>query len=103
MSILGDHLGKDMVEKKAILDIAKAHGGKVNGDKDTISKLHDKGLILGNDIRYQKIAAILRFADELADDSQRAARYLDKDDLDLIPPNSPGLPCIRQEFAFCKY
>ena len=59
-------IGKDTAEKRLICDIAKAHSGKTspNGDKDTIGNLPHPP-------RIKKLAAILRFADELADDHGR--------------------------------
>lgn len=81
-----NHLGHEAVEKRAILRIAEAHGGSVNGDKDTISRLQREEPVLGRQVRHQSLAAILRFADELADDSQRASRIGDL--LGIIPEGS---------------
>ncbi len=68
MAELPDSLiGNDSIEKRIIRDIAKAHGGfaKLCGDKDTIGQL-------STDPPYvRSLAAILRFADELADDHTR--------------------------------
>ena len=63
----------DKIEWVAIFDIASAHGGEV---KDKISKLPENDPIHNFPIRYQLLAAILKFADELAEDFSRAARYL---------------------------
>ena len=93
MAQLGPLLGNEMVEKQAILRIARVHGGKVNGSKDTISTLIPESHILGHDVRYQLLAAILRFADELADDSHRAARFPQK--LGIIPEASQ----VHHEYA----
>ena len=57
-------IGSDIVEKRKIYDIARAHGGRVGDSKDTIGSLLD-------DKDLRKLAAILRFADELADDHTR--------------------------------
>lgn len=65
----------DKIEWVVIFDIASAHGGE---EKDKISKLPQKEPIHGFEIRYQLLAAILKFSDELAEDSSRAARYLSK-------------------------
>lgn len=81
-----DHLGHEMVEKQAILRIARAHGGSINGNKDTISRLRRVEPVLGKVVRYQTLAAILRFADELADDSHRASRIGNL--LGIIPEGS---------------
>lgn len=58
--------GDNTVEKRKIADIAEAHGGEVDGSKDTIGSLR-------NDASTRKLAAILRFADELADDYTRTS------------------------------
>lgn len=65
-----------ILELQAIRRIAAAHGGTHNGNKDTISILPNRESILSEPVRYQSLAAILRFADELADDATRAARAL---------------------------
>ena len=67
-------IGNEMVEKQAILRIARAHGGRINGSKDTISTLSKSDPVLSHRVRHQTLAAILRFSDELADDSHRASR-----------------------------
>ncbi len=86
MDHLGNLVGTEMVEKKAIRQIASSHGGSINGDKDTIHRLSKRDPLLGVDVNFQAIAAILRFADELADDSTRAARALIE--LGVIPTKS---------------
>jgi hypothetical protein len=86
MAEVGKLAGDEMVERQVIQKIAGAHGGELNGDKDTISKLAPSQAVLGQDIRTQLLAAILRFADELADDSRRAARVLLE--LRIIPQKS---------------
>lgn len=65
----------DSPEKRIIKSIAMAHGGKTrDGSKDTISKLQTSEVIFDSTIRTRFLAAVLRFADELADDSSRANR-----------------------------
>jgi len=73
---LGTIAGIDDVEKRHIVNIAQAHGGHVGDDKDKIGRLERDARVLQERIRPQLLAAILRFADELADDRQRAARFL---------------------------
>jgi hypothetical protein len=73
---LGLLMGEDRVEQKAIYDIAQAHGGNVAGDRDKISRLPRSEPVLGHPVREQTLAAILRFADELADERSRAAGFL---------------------------
>lgn len=86
MDELGKLAGQETVEKRAIRLIAGSHGGNIAEDKDTIRFLPPTEPILGKEVRNQAIAAILRFADELADDSSRAARSLLE--LGLIPTKS---------------
>jgi len=59
--------------KDCIYKIARVHGGKIEGDKDTIEKaqLQSKKTIDNIDVNQQLLAAILRFSDELADDQTR--------------------------------
>lgn len=86
MRQLENIVGNEMVERQAILRIAQVHGGRINGNKDTISSLMKKDFVLGYPIRYRALAALLRFADELADDCHRAARYAIN--LGVIPTES---------------
>lgn len=69
--------GWDNRELSTIWNIAQAHGGYTpSGDKDKINDLKPKASGLdGKTIRPQLLAAILRLADELADDRSRATRY----------------------------
>lgn len=77
----------DSVDRRAIESIAQAHGGKTpTGNKDTISVLQSEQLNYGFIIRPRLLASVLRFADELADDSTRANRAAL--DLDIIGTNS---------------
>lgn len=62
----------DIVERRTISRISGVHGGKIYGSLDTISALKETATVNGFDIREQLLAAILRFADELADDVTRA-------------------------------
>ena len=68
--------------KEMIFSIACVHGGIIKGDNDTISQLYRKATLLDQDVRPQLLAAILRFADELADDCTRAK------ELDEMPGDS---------------
>lgn len=74
-----DEHSKDIImdtpEKRVIKNIAMAHGGKTfGGSKDTISSLCASEMIFESEIRTRFLAAVLRLADELADDSTRANR-----------------------------
>lgn len=73
MEHLNGLVGAEMVERQAIMRIARAHGGNIDGNKDTINALPRMDPVVGQDVRYQSLAAILRLADELSDDSRRAA------------------------------
>lgn len=66
---------QDVIEKYTIAKIAVVHGGIYDESKDVISKLEEKRTIFSKPIRMRFLAAILRFADELADDATRADRY----------------------------
>ena len=86
MNLVKDIVGDETVERRAILRIAEVHGGRIDGKKDTISSLNPVEFVLGERIRCRALAALLRFADELADDCHRAARYASK--LKVIPAES---------------
>jgi hypothetical protein len=63
----------DSVETNIIFSIAEVHTQNKDEDKDTISKLGDYKISYNDsEIRQQLLAAILKFADELADDADRA-------------------------------
>lgn len=96
MDSVSSHLG-DSVEKDMIRQIAEAHGGSVNGSKDTISPLVDREPINNIDVRPRMLAGILKFADELADDSLRANRVLKS--LRVIPKSS----VIFHQYASCLH
>ena len=69
---MGDSLPLDTAEKTFIAAIATAHGGYVDGDKDTIRSIDIDTIYDGVQIRCKLLAAILRFADEISDDYHRA-------------------------------
>lgn len=69
--------GGDDPEKKIIARIAEAHGGTTSsGDKDTISKLQSEENVSSAHIRPRLLASIVRFADEICENRNRAASYL---------------------------
>lgn len=84
----------DPSELRLIASIAMAHTGHRNGDKDTIGVLRETDHMLGEDVRPQLLAALLRFADELSDDSTRAARFPLQ--VDAVPKPSE----VYHQFAF---
>lgn len=72
MKKMVDHLDLIPTERQVIRAIAMAHGGYVDGDKDTIRYV-DKSYAQGSaGIRPQVLAAVLRFADEVSDDLCRS-------------------------------
>ncbi len=76
---LDKNLPLDYVEQRYVIDIATAHGGyseKITKDKDTLRKLEMNGHCNGMSIRPALLAAILRFADELADDISRCSNVM---------------------------
>lgn len=80
-----------VLERKTIVDVARAHSGKQDliGSQKTCVDLSEKT------IRFRLLAAILRFADELADGKSRASNYLLKED--LLPEESK----IYHAFSSC--
>ena len=68
--------GGNDIEKIMILQIARAHGGDFLGDKDTVGNLLEETKLLNCKVRPRLLAAIVRFADELADDRDRAGRFM---------------------------
>lgn len=77
MDEAGRLLGIDSVERRCIYNIAQAHGGS---NKDKLRELQRTEFVRNREVRVQALAAILKFADELAEDSDRAARFLLKKD-----------------------
>ena len=67
---LGPETFTDNVERVVVYRIAQAHGGH---PKDKLERLPPIEPVLGFPVRVQFLAAILKFADELADDSFRAS------------------------------
>lgn len=78
----------DTVTQRIIFKIAQVHSGNINGDKDTISKagLRIDGTWFNQVIREPVLASLLRFGDELADDSSRYDKTAY--DLDALPKES---------------
>jgi hypothetical protein len=74
---LGNLIGSETAEKKMIYSIAEAHGGRtIDGRKDKIDLLPTSETILRFPIKAKMLAALLRLADELADDYTRASRVI---------------------------
>ena len=73
---LGSSIGRDAIQRRTILQIASAHTAGDSEEKDTIGNLSRVRYILNEYVRPRLLAAILRFADELADERSRASRYM---------------------------
>lgn len=71
---VGAGLPVDPIDYAVAKQIAGVHGGHVGGSKDTISTLTERQAVSGQHVRPRLLAAILRLADELADDPARANR-----------------------------
>lgn len=71
----GKQIIPDSFERKIIEKLALVHGGAVDGQKDTISLLSENKNMYSMKVRKRLLAAILRFADEMADDCSRADRH----------------------------
>lgn len=67
----------DQVEIKAISNIAKAHSGKFEDTKDTISnpELRIDQSHLSYTYNAKELAALVRFADEICETKQRAKKF----------------------------
>lgn len=92
MRDIGTLVPQDVVEQRLIHTIAQAHGGE---EKDKLSTMVANTHVRGKPVRPQLLAAILKFADELAEDSDRAARY--SFTKGLLPPESE----IYHAYALC--
>jgi hypothetical protein len=77
MGMLGPTLmGNNELERRMITRIAMAHGGSVGGSKDTLAKvLAEYDPYASEGPRTHFLAAVLRIADELAEDWTRANRF----------------------------
>lgn len=76
ISLIVEHMSalsfEDGIEEESITDIASAHGGGI----DSLMSLDNDMRILDQPVRGQYIAAIIRIADEIADDARRAKTFL---------------------------
>ncbi len=70
---LGTTADLEQVEKRLISSIARAHGGRSPaGDKDTITTLQRRMEIMHLPVHAQRLAAVLRLADEFSENPRRA-------------------------------
>jgi len=86
MQDLGEKIPLDNAEKRMVRDIASAHGGFVDDDKnnkDTLKPLLSSDKYGRLPVRHTLIASILRFADELSDDRTRANRFAEIDEKNI--------------------
>lgn len=69
-------------EKTLILRAARAHTGvAADGTYDTLKEVDENEQLHGEAVRLRELAAILRFADELAEGPQRTSEYLRRHNL----------------------
>lgn len=70
-------MSKCQQERLLVLKIVRAHCGKSKkGDKDTLIDIPETSHLFDKPIRVRELAAILRFADELAEGPQRTSQYM---------------------------
>lgn len=68
-----------MQEKRIVTRIVAAHAGPArDGSNDTLKTLNDTMEFMGKGVRVGELAALLRFADELAEGPQRTSKYMIK-------------------------
>ena len=64
-------------EKILVVQIAQAHTGTTqNGSRNTLADVPDVAHLKGELIKAREIAAVVRFADELAEGPQRTSEYM---------------------------
>ncbi len=74
-------------EKALVMNAASAHTGTTgDGSHDTLKGLPEIDHLQGEPVRLRELAAILRFADELAEGPQRTSDFMKEHD--LLDPDS---------------
>lgn len=64
-------------ERQQVLRIVRAHSGMTSrGDNDTLRDIEESSNLFDAPIKLRELAAILRFADELAEGPQRTSQYM---------------------------
>ena len=64
-------------EKSLVFRISQAHSGKaMNGSSNTLADVPPDSQLDGEPVRTREVAAIVRFADELAEGPQRTSSYM---------------------------
>ena len=75
-----DHVrggGEFAHEKSVVVQISRAHSGEArNGSLNTLVDVPAKSQLDGEPVRAREVAAIVRFADELAEGPQRTSSYM---------------------------
>ena len=75
-SIRGD-INQCSQERQLVLRVVRAHCGKTkDGGKDTLFEVEPNSNLYDQPVRVRELAAILRFADELAEGVQRTSQYM---------------------------
>lgn len=76
-AVRASKISKCKQERLLLQKIVKAHCGKSKrGDKDTLLDVQESSHLFERPIRLRELAAILRFADELAEGPQRTSLYM---------------------------
>lgn len=69
-------------EKTLIVKAARAHTGtSQDGSRDTLKEVDEVEHLAGYPVRLRQLAAVLRFADELAEGPQRTSDFMQEEDL----------------------
>lgn len=74
---IGNGVRSRLSQRQIVLQVTRAHTGEAqDGTTDTLKQVDELGHLLGKSIRTRALAAILRFADELAEGPQRTSDYM---------------------------
>jgi hypothetical protein len=85
--VWGDQVKRHSQEKEIVEKAAGAHCGEASdGSKDTLKELETEFYFKKGKVRLREIAALLRFADELAEGPQRTSEFMRR--MHLYPPDS---------------
>ena len=69
-------------EKTLIVKAARAHTGtSQDGSRDTLKEVEESEHLAGRPVRLRQLAAVLRFADELAEGPQRTSDFMQEEKL----------------------
>lgn len=74
---IGENVRWRLSQRQIVLQVTRAHTGLAqDGTADTLKQVDELSHLLGKSIRTQALAAVLRFADELAEGPQRTSEYM---------------------------